>query len=97
MHKREKPAPEPALAYGLVGQPVVRLRGKNQLTIPHEIAERAGLEPGERFAIDLDPDEPDVIRLRRLRTSYAGLLRDMWGSHEDVLGYLREERASWGE
>ena len=71
-----------------------RLRARNQLTIPDLIAEASGIEPGETFVVELAPDEPETIRLHRLRTSYAGALRGLWG--DDAGKYLDEERGSWG-
>ena len=69
-----------------------RLRARNQLTIPDPVAQAAGLSEGDRFIVDLDPDEPDVVRLRLVRTSYAGTMADVYG---DAGTALAEERASW--
>ena len=95
--RTERRVNEAALDYDFDVKPTASLRAKNQLTIPKEIAERVGAEPGDSFVVDVDPANPSVIRLRKLPRSYAGILRGVWGSHEDVLEYLREERASWGE
>ena len=51
-----------------------------------------GLRPGDRFLVELSPDEPDTIRLHRIRESYAGGLREVYGKATD---YLTEERRSW--
>jgi hypothetical protein len=69
-----------------------RLRAKNQLTIPDEIVRAADLASGDTFSVVVDPAAPDLIRLRRLRDSYAGAFADLYG---DVESYLEEERASW--
>ena len=69
-----------------------RLRAKSQLTLPEAIVEAAGLTPGDRFLIEVVPDDPVVIRLQRIRSSYAGALHDVYGNATD---YLAEERASW--
>jgi bifunctional DNA-binding transcriptional regulator/antitoxin component of YhaV-PrlF toxin-antitoxin module len=69
-----------------------RLRERNQITIPDAIVRAAGIEPGETFVVELEPGEPDMVRLRRVRTSYAGALTGLYG---DVATYLDEERASW--
>ena len=95
--RTERAVNEAAVNYDFEVKPTASLRVKNQLTIPREIADRVGAEPGDSFVVDVDPASPDVIRLRKLPRSYAGILPGVWGSHEDVLEYLREERASWGE
>lgn len=71
-----------------------RLRARNQLTLPDPIVQAAGLDEGDRFVVDIDPGEPDVVRLRRVRDSYAGALAAVYGSPEAA---LQEERGSWPE
>lgn len=70
-----------------------RLRDRNQLTIPDAIVREAGIEPGEMFVVELEPAEPDRLLLRRVRTSYAGALRGLWGDDADA--YLDAERNAW--
>jgi len=75
------------------GAPVVaRLRARNQLTLPDPIVQAAGLAEGDRFVVDFDPDEPDVVRIRRVRGSYAGALAAVYGAADVALA---EERGSW--
>ena len=69
-----------------------RLRAKSQLTIPESIVDAVGVTEGDRFLIEVAPDEPDTIRLHRIRDSYAGALRDAFG---DAAKELEEERRSW--
>ncbi len=69
-----------------------RLRGRNQLTLPELIVQAGGLAEGERFAVEIDPADPDTVHLHRLRTSYAGALRDVYG---DPAAALAEERTGW--
>jgi bifunctional DNA-binding transcriptional regulator/antitoxin component of YhaV-PrlF toxin-antitoxin module len=69
-----------------------RLRAKSQLTLPEPIVDAAGVVEGDRFLVEIAPDQPDIIRLHRIRSSYAGALRDVLGATED---YLATERASW--
>src|SRR6266480_1015600 len=52
-----------------------RLRGRNQLTLPDPIVQAGRLEEGATFVVELDPGDPDVVRLRRVRSSYAGALK----------------------
>ncbi len=69
-----------------------RLRARNQLTIPEPIVEAAGLEPGDTLVVETDAENPDVLRLRRVRASYAGALKGVYG---DAGTYLEDERRSW--
>lgn len=69
-----------------------RLRARNQLTLPDPVVQAAGLAEGDRFIVDVDPDEPGVVRLRLIRASYAGTLAGVYG---DATAALAEERASW--
>jgi bifunctional DNA-binding transcriptional regulator/antitoxin component of YhaV-PrlF toxin-antitoxin module len=69
-----------------------RLRAKSQLTIPEPIVDAIGVREGDRFLIEVRPNEPDAIYLYRIRGSYAGALRDVYGDASD---YLEKERGSW--
>lgn len=69
-----------------------RLRAKSQLTLPEPIVTASGLAEGDRFVVEIAPDDPDTIRLHRIRDSYAGALREVFGDAED---YLAGERGSW--
>jgi hypothetical protein len=69
-----------------------RLRAKSQLTLPEAVVAAADVHEGDRFLVELTPDDPDTIRLHRIRASYAGALRDVF---EDPGTYLEGERATW--
>jgi hypothetical protein len=69
-----------------------RLRERNQLTIPEAIVAAAGLEPGVTLVVETRLDDPDTLVLRRVRRSYAGALRGVYG---DATAYVEGERASW--
>ncbi len=69
-----------------------RLRARNQITIPEQVIEAAGIEKGESFMVEFEPSDPDVLRLRRVRASYAGALPGLYGDTRD---YLEKERADW--
>lgn len=69
-----------------------RLRAKSQLTLPESVVEAAGVREGDRFLVEIAPNDPDTIRLHRIRSSYAGALRDVYGDPAD---YLAGERATW--
>ena len=69
-----------------------RLRAKSQLTLPEAVVEAASVAAGDRFVVEVSPDDPDTIRLHRVRSSYAGALSDLF---PDAAEYLTEERATW--
>jgi len=69
-----------------------RLRARNQFTLPEPIAEAGDLEPGDVFVVEIDVDDPDTVRLHRIRKSYAGALHGIYG---DSKTYLDEERRTW--
>lgn len=69
-----------------------RLRARNQLTLPDPVVQAIGLNEGDRFIVDTDPNDPDVVRLRRIRETYAGTLASVYGN---ATAALEEERASW--
>lgn len=69
-----------------------RLRGRNQLTLPDAIVQAAGVGEGSTFVVEIEPSDPDVVRLRRIRTSYAGSLK---GMYEPITEYLAGERGGW--
>ena len=69
-----------------------RLRAKSQLTLPEAVVAAAGVHEGDRFLIEVAPDQPDMIRLHRIRDSYAGALGDVY---DDAGAYLAGERATW--
>jgi bifunctional DNA-binding transcriptional regulator/antitoxin component of YhaV-PrlF toxin-antitoxin module len=72
------------------------LRGRNQLTLPKEIADATGLREGQRLIFAVDSERPGEIVLRPLRDSYAGLLTGVYGATaEEREAYLRGERDSW--
>ena len=69
-----------------------RLRPRNQLTLPEAIVDAGQIEEGTTFIVEIDPSDPDLVRLRRVRSSYAGALRGLYGPVDE---YLEGERAGW--
>ncbi len=69
-----------------------RVRARNQLTLPDQVVQVGGISEGDRFVVEIAADEPDVVRLHRIRPSYAGALADLYG---DPVAYVDEERRSW--
>ena len=70
------------------------MRARNQLTLPELEVAAAGIEEGDSFIVEVDEQTPDVVRLRRVRHSYAGTLRGLYG---DTTTYLEGERRGWEE
>ena len=69
-----------------------RLRARNQLTLPETVVHAAGIVEGDRFVVEVLPGDPDTVHLRRIRPSYAGALRDVYGDPVDA---VEVERKSW--
>lgn len=70
-----------------------RLRDRNQLTLPDAIVRAGQIEVGQAFVVELKSGDPDLVLLRRVRGSYAGALRGLWG--EDPDAWLETEREEW--
>jgi bifunctional DNA-binding transcriptional regulator/antitoxin component of YhaV-PrlF toxin-antitoxin module len=73
-----------------------RLRARFQLTLPEPVALALAARPDDRLIFEADPAEPGVVRLRKARATWAGAAAGAFGTDEEVLAFLREERASWG-
>jgi len=67
-----------------------RLRARNQLTLPDAVVRAAGIAEGERFLVEIALDDPDTVRLHRIRTSYAGALAEVYGRADEALEDARE-------
>ena len=74
----------------------VGVRPKNQITLPDAVLRQMGARTGDRLLIESDPDEPDVLRVRAVRRSYAGVLAGVYGTADEAVGYVRAEQDSWG-
>jgi hypothetical protein len=73
----------------------VRLRHKNQMTLPTPIAKWLGVQPGDQLILRIDETIPTTVRLRPLLRSYAGIARGLFGTPDEAAEYIRTERASW--
>ena len=74
------------------------LREKNQLTLPKIIVQALNLRPGDRFVLRVqDDDEAGDVVMYRLRASYAGALKGLYGRPEETAAYIRAEQGAWGE
>jgi bifunctional DNA-binding transcriptional regulator/antitoxin component of YhaV-PrlF toxin-antitoxin module len=74
-----------------------RVRARYQVTLPEPVADALAAHPDDRLRFEADPAEPGVVRIRKARVSWAGAATGVFGTEEEVLEFLREERASWGE
>lgn len=73
-----------------------RLRPKNQLTLPEAIVGALNARPDDVLVFETDPTQPGVAHLHVLPREYAGSLTGVYGTTEDVLTFIHEERAAWG-
>ena len=73
-----------------------RVRARYQVTLPEPVAAALAAGPDDRLLFEADPTELGVVRIRKARASWAGAATGVFGSEEEVLAFLREERASWG-
>lgn len=73
----------------------IRLRPKNQLTLPEQIASAVGSEVGDRFFVSVEG--PGRVVLERVPKSYAGALAGLWGTEEEWMAELRASRDEWDE
>jgi hypothetical protein len=62
------------------------------MTLPDPVVQAAGILEGDRFVVEVAPNDPDTVHLHRIRPSYAGALADVFG---DATEYLEAERATW--
>lgn len=88
---------ETASAFDRPVQAEARLRAKNQLTVPEPIVRALEAGPDDILVFVTDPAEPGVAHVRLVPSDFAGSLTGTYGTTEDVLAFVREERAAWAE
>jgi hypothetical protein len=69
-----------------------RIRARNQLTLPDAVVQAGHIAEGERFAVEFDAADPDVVRLHRIRPSYAGALGAVYGEPAEA---VEDARQGW--
>jgi bifunctional DNA-binding transcriptional regulator/antitoxin component of YhaV-PrlF toxin-antitoxin module len=74
-----------------------RLRPKNQLTLPEPIADYLEAEPDDVLVFETDPAQPGAAIIRRLPRGFAGSMRGVYGTSQEVKAFIREEHEAWGE
>lgn len=85
----------PTMTLTFERQTTIRLRPKNQVTIPDVLAKRLGVEPGDRLFASFVA--PDTVVLRRVPRSYAGTFADVWPDVEEATQEIRATRDGWEE
>lgn len=73
----------------------IRIRPKNQITIPEAIATQLGIGPGDRLFARVD--KSGQLVLRKVPKSFAGALAGLWGTQEEAMAELRASRDEWDE
>ena len=74
-----------------------RLRRKNQLTLPERIAAALEAGPDDVLVFEADPAEPGTVRLRLMPEGFAGSLKGVYGTTDELKAWIREEHAAWGD
>ena len=69
-----------------------RMEAGNQMTFPKPIDEAAGMVEGDLFVVEVTPGDPDTLTFHRVRPSYGGALRDVFGNTTEA---LEMERRTW--
>ena len=73
----------------------IRLRPKNQFTLPETIVRSLGVHAGDRFFVSLEGS--DRVVFQRVPASYAGSMADVWPDLDAALADLRASRDAWDE
>ena len=73
------------------------ITGKNQVSLPAQGVRSLGWERGDRLVVQVLGEDVMVLRRRPAdwAEAYAGRLGHVFGTHEENLRFLEEERASW--
>ncbi len=81
----------------IVGETTIT--GKNQISLPAEGLRQLQWVKGDRLIVEALGD--DFLVLMRRPTNwteaYAGKLSDVFGTHEETLRWLEDERRTWEE
>ena len=79
----------------LVGETTIT--GKNQVSLPAEVMRRLRWKRGDHLLAEVLGEDILLLirRPERWTEAFAGRLTDVFGTHEDMLRWLEEERQSW--
>ena len=73
------------------------ITGKNQISLPANGMRALGWERGDQLLVEV-LGEDMLVLVRRPQSwadRFSGQMGDVFGTHEDTLRYLDEERRSW--
>ncbi|MBI4491570.1 MAG: hypothetical protein HY690_02110 [Chloroflexi bacterium] len=79
----------------LVGETTIT--GKNQISLPAQGLRLVGWGRGDRLLVEV-LGENVMLLIRRPENwteAFAGRMSDVFGTHEETLRWLEEERRSW--
>lgn len=73
------------------------ITGKNQISLPAQGLRLLKWAKGDRLLVEVLDDDIMVLvrRPENFTEAFAGRLTGVFGTHEDTLRYLKEERQSW--
>jgi bifunctional DNA-binding transcriptional regulator/antitoxin component of YhaV-PrlF toxin-antitoxin module len=73
------------------------ITGKNQVSLPAQGVRHLGWERGDRLIVQVLGEDTMVLRRRPANwaEAYAGKLGHVFGTHQDTLRFLEQERAGW--
>ncbi len=74
-----------------------RLRAKNQLTLPEPIVDALAARPDDVLVFETDPRQPGVAQVHLVKHEFAGGMTGTYGTTADVIAFVRDEHAAWGE
>jgi bifunctional DNA-binding transcriptional regulator/antitoxin component of YhaV-PrlF toxin-antitoxin module len=75
------------------------ITGKNQVSLPARGLRLLGWDKGDHLIVKVLGDDMMVLvrRPASWTEAFAGRLGHIFGTHEENLGYIEEERRSWDE
>ncbi len=93
--QRKDPHHEDELS--VVGETTIT--GKNQVSLPSRGLRRLGWDKGDRLIVRMLGDDMMVLARRpeSWADAFSGKMGHVFGTHEDTLRFLDEERRDWEE
>ncbi len=73
------------------------ITGRNQVSLPSKSMRDLGWQRGDRIIVETLGDDIIVLMRRPTRwaDAFAGRLTDVFGTHEETLRWIYEERENW--
>ncbi|MAU01029.1 MAG: AbrB family transcriptional regulator [Anaerolineaceae bacterium] len=73
----------------------IKVNNRYQITLPREICQQLGIEPGDELLVDRQGDTIVLLPKPKNPVDYlAGLHKEVW-QNIDPQEYLRQEQAAW--